>query len=150
MTATTLKISPEDADTTLAELSRDQLLEFLDTKDENGIRIAFSGKDNARRLARSVRPRVSRGLGKYSIGSSEEQSVHTVIEGDNLQALATLYKERSQVDLIITYHITLVRTFDTTIDGMTTQTIRNWAKSYRSKTVRGTLNGCVLCGLAFR
>ncbi len=39
---------------------------------------------------------------KYSAGPVEEQAKNLVIEGDNLQAMATLYRERGQVDLILT------------------------------------------------
>jgi adenine-specific DNA-methyltransferase len=42
-----------------------------------------------------------RAIKKYSAGLPEEQARNIVIEGDNLQALATLYRERGQVDLII-------------------------------------------------
>ena len=69
---------------------------------EGGIKIAFSGKSNARRIARAVRPRVSRLVGKYTVGSPEDRARNLVVEGDNLQAMATLYKERGQVDLIVT------------------------------------------------
>src|SRR5262249_17575679 len=69
---------------------------------EGGIYIDFAGKTNARKLARRVRPRVMRTIKKYSAGSEDEQAENLVIEGDNLQAMVTLYKERGQVDLILT------------------------------------------------
>jgi adenine-specific DNA-methyltransferase len=78
------------------------LIELLEDTAEGGIRIDFSGKRNARQLARRVRPRVARTIKKYSVGSEEAQSRNLVIEGDNLQAMATLYRERGQVDLILT------------------------------------------------
>lgn len=67
---------------------------------EAGLRITFAGKDLARQLARRVRPRVMATVAKYSVGSNEEQARNLVIEGDNLQALVTLYRERGQVDFI--------------------------------------------------
>ncbi len=85
----------------LAQLSREELLELVEAQ-QAGIRINFPGKDVARQLARRVRPRVSRVITKHSAGSPEEQALNTVIEGDNLQALVTLYRERGQVDLILT------------------------------------------------
>lgn len=97
-----LDVPAEYAALPLAEVSRDQLLEVLEANNEGGIKIAFSGKSNARTLARAVRPRVSRLLAKHSIGTPEERARNTVVEGDNLQAMATLYKERGQVDLIVT------------------------------------------------
>lgn len=68
---------------------------------EAGLRLNFAGKDNARQLARRVRPRVMSTLSKYSLGSNEEQAINLVIEGDNLQSMVTLYRERGRVDLIL-------------------------------------------------
>jgi len=97
-----LDVPPQYAALPLAEVSRDQLLEVLEANNEGGIKIAFSGKSNARQLARAVRPRVSRLVSKYAVGSPEDRARNIVVEGDNLQAMATLYKERGQVDLILT------------------------------------------------
>ena len=85
----------------LEELSREQLLTLLDELDEGGIHIQFSGKANARGLARRVRPRVLKTMRKYSCGSELEQAPNLLIEGDNLQAMATLYRQRGQVDLVL-------------------------------------------------
>jgi adenine-specific DNA-methyltransferase len=86
----------------LADLSREQLIDLLMARREGGIRIDFSGKDNARKLARRVRPRVMRSFKKYSSGPESDQARNCLIEGDNLQAMATLFRERGQVDLILT------------------------------------------------
>lgn len=86
----------------LGDLSREDLIQLLEDTAEGGIRIDFSGKGTARQLARRVRPRVARTIKKYSVGSEEAQSQNLVIEGDNLQAMATLFRERGQVDLILT------------------------------------------------
>lgn len=86
----------------LEDLSRDELIELLEERGEGGIRIDFSGKTNARKLARRVRPRVARTIKKYGIGDEAEQARSLLIEGDNLQAMATLFRERGQVDLILT------------------------------------------------
>lgn len=86
----------------LADLTRDELLELLAAQHQAGIRIQFPGKDTARHLARRVRPRVSRTIAKYSVGDAEQQSRNIVIEGDNLQAMVSLYRYRGQVDLILT------------------------------------------------
>ena len=91
-----------NGDPRLDDLSREELIELLEARGEGGIRIDFSGKDNARGLARRVRPRVARTVKKYSVGSEEDQATNRVIEGDNLQAMATLFRERGQVDLILT------------------------------------------------
>jgi adenine-specific DNA-methyltransferase len=86
----------------LEDLSRDELIELLETRGEGGIHIDFSGKTNARKLYRRVRPRVGRTIKKYSAGSEADQARNLLIEGDNLQAMATLFRERGQVDLILT------------------------------------------------
>lgn len=84
------------------DLSRDELLELIEANNEGGIRIAFSGKSNARRIARIVRPRVMRVVNRYGFGTANDRARNLAIEGDNLQAMSTLYKERGHVDLIIT------------------------------------------------
>lgn len=86
----------------LQDLTREQLMEMLQERVEGGVKIQFAGKANSRRLARLVRPRVQRSIAKLSVGDSEAQAQNLVIEGDNLQAMVTLYRERGQVDLILT------------------------------------------------
>jgi adenine-specific DNA-methyltransferase len=86
----------------LDALTREELVELLEAQLEGGIRIAFSGKANARGLARKVRPRVTRTVDKYSAGDDEARARNLLIEGDNLQAMATLYRFRGQVDLVLT------------------------------------------------
>ena len=86
----------------LEDLSRDELIELLEARGEGGIRIDFAGKAAARRLYRRVRPRVTRKIKKYSVGSEEAQAENLIVEGDNLQAMATLFRERGQIDLILT------------------------------------------------
>src|SRR5580700_263266 len=76
--------------------------ERMEAADEPGIRINFPGKPVARSIARKVRPRLMREVKKYSAGNPAEQAKNLVIEGDNLQAMSTLYQERGKVDLIIT------------------------------------------------
>jgi adenine-specific DNA-methyltransferase len=86
----------------LENLTREQLIDLLTEKAEGGVKIQFSGKANARQLARKVRPRVQKSIKKYSVGDAEAQSRNLVIEGDNLQTMVTLYRERGRVDVILT------------------------------------------------
>ena len=83
-------------------LSKSELIELLQTRPEAGVSLSFPGKATARRIARRVRPRVQRPIEKYSIGTPLERRENLLIEGDNLQALVTLHRERGQVDLILT------------------------------------------------
>ncbi len=85
----------------LSELTRDELIELLQGQAEPGIRINFSGKAQARRLYRQVRPRLLREIKKYSCGDEDARARNLVVEGDNLQTMVTLYRERGQVDLIV-------------------------------------------------
>jgi adenine-specific DNA-methyltransferase len=86
-------------------LSKDELIEVigrLQGEAEPGVKLTFPGKATARRVTRRVRPRVQRTIAKYGVGSDGDKAGNLLIEGDNLQALATLYKERGNVDLILT------------------------------------------------
>ena len=87
--------------TVLSQLSHDDLVELVEAHQEAGIRINFSGKANARNLARRVRPRTLREVKKYGAGDEDDRARNLVIEGDNLQAMATLYRDRGQVDLVL-------------------------------------------------
>jgi len=86
----------------LKDLTHEQLVELLlRERSEEGVTVQFSGKANARRLSKGVQPRVQRVIKRYCAGDPEAQSHNLVIEGDNLQAMATLYRERGRVDLIV-------------------------------------------------
>lgn len=86
----------------LAELSVEQLIAMLREKTGAGVNLSFPGKMLARRIGRKVRPRTIRSVNNLSAGDSQGRSRNLLIEGDNLQALASLYRERGQIDLIVT------------------------------------------------
>lgn len=91
-----------DRSVDLGHLSRDQLIDLLQEQGaQSGIGITFSGKRNARTIWRRVRPRVQTSLAKYSAGEPSERAKNLIMEGDNLQGMVTLYRERGQVDFII-------------------------------------------------
>lgn len=76
--------------------------DHADTPDvEQGVRITFSGKSSAREIARKVRPRVMAHVAKYSAGGEEQRAANLLLEGENLQAMVSLYRYRGQVDLIL-------------------------------------------------
>ncbi|MBY6240467.1 site-specific DNA-methyltransferase [Methylosinus sp. Sm6] len=83
-------------------MDRDELIQAVRAMQGNGVALSFSGKRAAMEIAKRVRPRVTRRITELHVGSAEEQSRNTLIEGENLQALATLYQHRGQVDLIVT------------------------------------------------
>lgn len=84
------------------DMSRDDLLEFVKSQWEAGVRVSFDGKEVARKIARKVQPRCIRAVPTLSIGRPEDQAENLIIEGENLQAMATLFRERGNVDLILT------------------------------------------------
>lgn len=83
-------------------LTKDELIGMLLERADGGVNISFPGKAVSRRIARRVRPRVQRSVAKYSVGTEAEQSQNLLIEGDNLQGLVTLYRDRGQIDLVLT------------------------------------------------
>ncbi len=69
---------------------------------DGGVTVNFQGKRFAQELYKRVRPRQTLIKKELSVGLPEEQARNLIIEGENLQAMVTLYKERGQVDLILT------------------------------------------------
>ncbi|WP_052690617.1 site-specific DNA-methyltransferase [Pseudarthrobacter chlorophenolicus] len=86
----------------LESLPVEQLIEMIREKTGAGVNLSFPGKVLARQLGRRVRPRNQRTVKSLSAGDEHGKSRNLVIEGDNLQALASLYRERGQIDMILT------------------------------------------------
>jgi adenine-specific DNA-methyltransferase len=83
-------------------LDRDDLIAMVKRMVNGGVSLSFHGKRSAMEIVRKVRPRVTRRLKDLHVGSPEAQSKNLLIEGENLQAMVTLYKYRGQIDLIVT------------------------------------------------
>lgn len=92
---------PEKLDS-LELLDKEDLIKLVKTMMNGGISISFYGKRSALEIAKRVRPRVTRRVNALHVGTPEEQSKNMIVEGENLQAMVTLYKFRGQVDLILT------------------------------------------------
>ena len=122
------------------DMTREELVDLVHSQREEGVRITFAGKDVAKRIARKVQPRTSRRLAKYSVGTEEEQARNQVIEGENLQAMVTLYRERGKLTLSSpTRRTTPGTTSGTTTDGRRTPTTRISASwSARTTAARHT------------
>lgn len=88
--------------TELESLPVEQLIEMIREKTGAGVNLSFPGKMLARQLGRRVRPRNQRTVKTHNAGDEYGRSRNLVIEGDNLQALASLYRERGQIDMILT------------------------------------------------
>lgn len=83
-------------------LDREDLIKMIRTMQGGGVILNFHGKRTAQEIDRKVRPRQTQVVSRLCVGTPEEQARNMLIEGENLQAMVTLYKERGQVDLIIT------------------------------------------------
>ena len=88
--------------TDLESLPIEQLIEMIREKTGAGVNLSFPGKVLARQLGRRVRPRALRTVKAHGAGDEDARAKNLLIEGDNLQALASLYREKGQVDLILT------------------------------------------------
>ncbi|MGQ7263564.1 site-specific DNA-methyltransferase [Vreelandella sp. V005] len=88
--------------TKLESLPVEQLIKMIREKTGAGVNLSFPGKVLARQIGRRVRPRNQRTVNARSAGDERGRSRNLLIEGDNLQALASLYRERGQVDMILT------------------------------------------------
>jgi adenine-specific DNA-methyltransferase len=87
------------------KLSREELLQLLigeNGEDVGGIRLTYPGQSPPWQIVRRVQPRSQRIEKKLSIGTEQAQAQNLLVEGENLQALVSLYKYRGQVDLILT------------------------------------------------
>src|SRR3954466_3540803 len=78
-----------------------ELEQKLEEYSQGGIKILFSGKANAQRIARKVKPRTLREIPELSLGTEEQKSKNLVIEGDNLLSMATLYQYHGKVYPVI-------------------------------------------------
>ena len=83
-------------------LDREDLIKLVKTILGSGVALTLHGKRSALEISRRVRPRVIRREPKLHVGAPEEQAKNLLIEGENLQAMVTLYKYRGEVDLIET------------------------------------------------
>ena len=83
-------------------LDREDLIAMVKRMVNGGVSLSFNGKRTAMEITRKVRPRVTRRIKDLHVGSPEDQCRNLLIEGENLQAMVTLYKYRGQVDLIVT------------------------------------------------
>jgi adenine-specific DNA-methyltransferase len=92
------------SETSYDELSREELIHALnrrDAEEAGGLRLHYKGQSLPWRIVRMVKPRRQKIEPKLCVGSEEDQACNLIVEGENLQAMVSLYKYRGQVDLII-------------------------------------------------
>lgn len=97
-----LKKTTAHSTDSIERLDREDLIKLVKTMLGGGIVIGFHGKRTAQEISRKVRPRITRRISELHVGTPQAQSKNLLIEGENLQAMVTLYKYRGQVDLIVT------------------------------------------------
>lgn len=83
-------------------MSKDELLKIVKKMLSGGISVMFHGKKSASEIKRKVRPRIMKMDKKLSVGSEDEAAKNMLIEGENLQAMVTLYNYKGAIDLIVT------------------------------------------------
>lgn len=85
-------------------LSREELRTLLTERDANdagGLRLSYEGQTPPWQIARRVKPRVQKIEKRLCQGVEELQCNNLLVEGENLQAMVSLYKYRGQVDLVL-------------------------------------------------
>lgn len=85
-------------------LSREELVQVLlrrDADEAGGLRLHYKGQTLPWRIVRMVKPRRQKVEQRLCVGAEESQADNILVEGENLQAMVSLYKYRGQVDLII-------------------------------------------------
>lgn len=96
-------VSPPVLDLKSLELlDQEDLIKLVRGMVDGGVFLNFHGKRSAMEIAKRVRPRVTRRISDLHVGTPEEQCRNMIVEGENLQAMVTLYKFRGQIDLILT------------------------------------------------
>ncbi len=83
-------------------LDKEDLINIIQKMMTGGVSLNFYGKRTVQEIDKKVRPRVTRVIKNLCVGEPTEQAKNLLIEGENLQAMVTLYKYRGQVDLIVT------------------------------------------------
>jgi adenine-specific DNA-methyltransferase len=86
----------------LEMMSKEELLEFAKKMVNGGITLSFNGKRTAQVIERKVMPRIVKIDKELSFNDNCDEGKNIIIEGENLQAMVTLYKYKGQIDLIVT------------------------------------------------
>src|SRR5262249_31581597 len=99
-----MSLKPKSAEVIdlIEKLDREDLERLVRSLLSNGVALSFHGKRSAIEIAKRVRPRVMRREPRLHVGSGDQQTQNLLVEGENLQAMVTLYKFRGQIDLVLT------------------------------------------------
>lgn len=83
-------------------MSKEELLDFAKKMISGGITLSFNGKRTAQVIERKVMPRIVKIDKELSFNDNTIEGNNIIIDGENLQAMVTLYKYKGQIDLILT------------------------------------------------
>ncbi|MDF2542685.1 MAG: site-specific DNA-methyltransferase [Herbinix sp.] len=86
----------------LEMMSKEELLDFAKKMINGGVSLSFNGKRTAQVIERKVMPRIVKIDKELSFNVNTVDGKNIIIDGENLQAMVTLYKYKGQIDLIIT------------------------------------------------
>lgn len=86
----------------LEMMTKEELLDFAKKMINGGVTLSFNGKRTAQVIERKVMPRIIKVDKELSFNDSGSNCKNIIIDGENLQAMVTLYKYKGQVDLIVT------------------------------------------------
>jgi adenine-specific DNA-methyltransferase len=86
----------------LEMMDKEELLAFAKKMINGGITLSFNGKRTAQVIERKVMPRIVKIDKELSFNDNGIEGKNIIIDGENLQAMVTLYKYKGQIDLIVT------------------------------------------------
>ena len=109
-------------------MSKEELVEILTKMINGGVALSFNGRRTAQMIQRKVMPRVVHINKELSYNDLGGKCNNLLVDGENLQAMVTLYKYRGTVDLIVTRRIIQEKTSVTMINGIQIQTIQSWVR----------------------
>ena len=77
-------------------MSKEELLDFAKKMINGGITLSFNGKRTAQVIERKVMPRVIKVNKELSFATESAKGKNILIDGENLQAMVTLYKYKGR------------------------------------------------------
>ncbi|ROR28507.1 adenine-specific DNA-methyltransferase [Mobilisporobacter senegalensis] len=83
-------------------MSKEELVELIAKMLNGGVSLSFNGKRTAQVIQRKVMPRVIKINKELSFNDDNGKCENLIIDGENLQAMVTLYKYKGSIDLIVT------------------------------------------------
>ena len=83
-------------------MSREELIDVVKKMVNGGVTLSFNGRRTAQVIERKVMPRIIKIDKNLNFNAENHAGQNIIIDGENLQAMVTLYKYKGQIDLIVT------------------------------------------------